>query len=252
MKVAAIQHNIDWLDPVSTCRRVAPVIARAADGGASLIILSEMFATGFSTVAADIAEPVDGPASTFLREQAAAQRAWVAGSVAVLDASTGTARNRFIAAGPDGQFVTYDKRHPFSFAGEHREFVPGDAIVAFEIDGVRITPFVCYDLRFADDFWSAGPTTDLFVVVANWPTARRRHWSALLVARAIENQCYVVGVNRVGSADGLEHSGDSAIIDPSGEVLIAASNVETTLLADVDASVVASVRDRFPFLQDRR
>jgi predicted amidohydrolase len=115
-----------------------------------------------------------------------------------------------------------------------------------------VTPFVCYDLRFADDFWITGPGTDLFLVVANWPASRRRHWSSLLVARAIENQCYVVGVNRVGTADGLVYSGDSAIIDPAGDILVTASGVETVLTADVDAATVTDVRTRFPFLQDRR
>ncbi len=120
------------------------------------------------------------------------------------------------------------------------------------MEGLRVTPFVCYDLRFADDFWARGPDTDLFLVVANWPAARRRHWSSLLVARAIENQCFVAGVNRVGTADGLDYTGDSAIIDPLGEVLVSAAGVETVLVADVDAGVVAGVRSRFPFLQDRR
>jgi len=250
--VAAIQHDIVWKDAAATHRRVAPLIARAADAGARLIVLTEMFATGFSTVAADIAEPADGPTTTLLRDAAQQHGAWVAGTVAVGSVDPEIARNRFVAAGPAGELVVYDKRHPFTYAGEHLEFAPGDDVVRFEVDGVRITPFVCYDLRFADDFWAAGPETDLFVVPANWPAARRKHWSALLVARAIENQCYVVGVNRVGTADGLEYSGDSAIIDPAGEVLTSAAGIESVLLADIDPARVREVRERFPFLQDRR
>lgn len=252
MKVAAIQHDIDWKDALATQQRVTPAIAGAAASGASLIVLSEMFATGFSSAAADIAEPEDGPTIEFVREQARTLAVWVAGSVAVLDAASGRAHNRFVAAGPAGEWITYDKRHPFSYADEHLEFVPGDDVVSFTVEGVRVTPFVCYDLRFADDFWAAGPTTDLFVVPANWPASRRRHWSSLLVARAIENQCYVVGVNRVGAADGLTYAGDSAIIDPTGEVLVSAAGVETVLVAEVDVAVVAETRRRFPFLQDRR
>lgn len=251
MKVAAVQHDIVWKDGEATRARLAPRIDAAAADGARLVVLSEMFATGFSPTAADVVEPVDGPTTAFLRERAAAHDVWVAASVAVRQPD-GTCRNRFTAAGPGGELVTYDKRHPFSYAGEHHEFTPGDDVVSFEIDGLRVTPFVCYDLRFADDFWRVGPDTDLFVVVANWPTTRRHHWSSLLVARAIENQCYVVGVNRVGDADGLHHSGDSAVVSPAGELLAAASEVETTLLVDVDAAVVAGVRARFPFLQDRR
>ena len=252
MRVAAIQHDIVWKDAAATQRSVAPSLARAADAGASLAVLSEMFATGFSSVAADIAQPADGPTVEFLRTEAGRHRMWIAATVAVVDASTGLARNRFVAAGPDDELVTYDKRHPFTYAGEHLEFVPGDEVVRFEVEGVRVTPFVCYDLRFADDFWRAGPETDLFVVPANWPASRRHHWSTLLVARAIENQCYVVGVNRVGTADGLEYSGDSAVIDPLGRTTVEASHIETVLVADVDPGIVADTRARFPFLQDRR
>ncbi|MBX7071011.1 MAG: carbon-nitrogen family hydrolase [Microthrixaceae bacterium] len=251
MIVAAIQHDISWRDAAATRRDLGPMVERAAASGARLIVLPEMYATGFSMDAAEICEPEDGASIEFVRDAARRLDVWIAASVAVATKTTGN-RNRFIAAGPNGEFVTYDKRHPFTYAGEHREFTPGDDVVRFEIDGLRVTPFVCYDLRFADDFWQAGPTTDLFLVVANWPSSRRHHWSSLLVARAIENQCYVVGVNRVGSADGLDYTGDSAIIAPDGEVLVTASTVATVLTADVEASTVAAVRARFPFLQDRR
>lgn len=251
MKVAALQHDIEWKDATTTRARLEPRIAAAAAAGASLVVCAEMFATGFAPTAADIVEPADGPTTAFLADQAARHGIWTAGSIAVRDPD-GACRNRFVAAGPGGEMVTYDKRHPFSYADEHLEFEPGDDTVTFEVDGLRITPFVCYDLRFADDFWRTGPDTDLFVVVANWPAVRRRHWSSLLVARAIENQCYVVGVNRVGDADGLHHAGDSAVISPTGDVLASASEIETTLLADVDVATVLEVRRRFPFLQDRR
>ncbi|MFN8049887.1 MAG: nitrilase-related carbon-nitrogen hydrolase [Acidimicrobiales bacterium] len=252
MKVAAVQHDIVWKDATATHALVGPMIDRAAADGARLVVLTEMFATGFTTSAAAIAQPADGPSVTFLRERAARLGVWIAGSIAVVDDEGRRARNRFVAAGPAGELVTYDKRHPFTYADEHLEFEPGDELVTFEIDGLRVSPFVCYDLRFGDDFWTKGPDTDLFVVVANWPEARRRHWSSLLTARAIENQCYVVGVNRVGNADGLDYTGDSAIIDPLGETLVSAARTETVLVAEVDAQRVVDVRNRFPFLQDRR
>ena len=121
-----------------------------------------------------------------------------------------------------------------------------------DVDGVRLALFVCYDLRFADEFWALAEQVDGYVVVANWPAKRRTHWQALLRARAIENQAYVVGVNRVGSGGGLDYSGDSALIDPLGEVLAAASNVETTLVVALATDHVASTRSHFRFLQDRR
>jgi len=135
---------------------------------------------------------------------------------------------------------------------------PGHELVTVEVDGLRVSLFVCYDLRFADEFWQLAPDTDVYLVPANWPARRREHWIALLRARAIENQAYVVGVNRVGTAPSseggatLEYSGDSLIVDPLGQVLASASQVETTVAADVSADHVATVRDRFRFLQDRR
>ena len=122
-----------------------------------------------------------------------------------------------------------------------------------EIGGLRITPFICYDLRFADVFWKAAPGTDVYLVPANWPSPRRQHWQTLLQARAIENQAYVVGCNRVGTAgDGTDHAGDSRIVSPMGELLATAAGIETLVLADVDPVEVAATRDRLRFLLDRR
>ncbi|MEP6660111.1 MAG: nitrilase-related carbon-nitrogen hydrolase, partial [Acidimicrobiales bacterium] len=112
--------------------------------------------------------------------------------------------------------------------------------------------FVCYDLRFADEFWALAHDTDCYLIVANWPESRRHHWQSLLVARAIENQAYVVGVNRVGEGGRLGYSGDSRIIDPLGEVIAGGARTEATLIAEVDPAMVRDVRARFPFLQDRR
>ncbi|NLA35977.1 MAG: carbon-nitrogen family hydrolase [Actinobacteria bacterium] len=250
MKLAAIQHDIAWQDPARTHALIEPMIAEAVDEGSSLVVLSEMFATGFTMDAAAIAQPPDGPSVEFLRNQAAQRHAWLAGSLAIVE--DGRYWNRFFAAGPDGELVSYDKRHPFSYAGEDKVFARGDDFVTFTIDGLRITPFICYDLRFGDEFWSHGPETDLFVVVANWPEQRRMHWSTLLRARAIENQCYVVGTNRVGDADGLHYTGDTAIIDPFGHALAEASGEPAVLTADVTVEEVQRIRAQFPFLQDRR
>jgi predicted amidohydrolase len=125
-------------------------------------------------------------------------------------------------------------------------------LVTVDVDGVRVSLFVCYDLRFADEFWTLAPETDLYVVVANWPAARRRHWQALLVARAIENQAYVAAANRIGTGADIDYAGDSCIVDPMGEVLVGAAGTETVLTALVDPAVVAETRRRFPFLSDRR
>ncbi|MGY1740410.1 MULTISPECIES: nitrilase-related carbon-nitrogen hydrolase [unclassified Blastococcus] len=252
MRIAVVQHDIVWEDRDANFARLAPQVARAAAAGAELVLLSETFSTGFS-MTPGIGEPEGGPSAGFLLEQAAAHGVWVAGSCPEVAPGGDLPFNSFVLAGPDGTVHRYRKLHPFTHGGEHERFRAGDGPVTVEIGGLRITPFVCYDLRFADVFWRAAPETDVYLVTANWPAARRLHWQTLLQARAIENQAYVVGCNRVGAAgDGTEHAGDSRIVSPMGELLATAAGVETVVLADVDAGEVAATRDRLRFLPDRR
>ena len=251
MKVAAVQHDIVWEDRDATLGNLETCVADGA-AHADLIVLPEMFAIGFVPRPAPFAEEPDGPTVQWMRRQAARHDAWVCGSLPIRVAGEGRPRNELVVAGPDGTTHRYAKIHPFSYAGEHTHYAPGRDFLTVEIAGIRTTFFVCYDLRFADEFWVNAEATDMYVVVANWPASRRHHWRALLVARAIENQAYVVGVNRVGSGGGLDYAGDTAIVDPLGETLVAASAVETVLVAEVDAARVASVRAEFPFLADRR
>ncbi len=256
LRVAAIQHDIVWHDRCANFGRLAPMVAGAAAGGADLVLVTETFSTGFSFDTPGIGEPEGGPSSQFLAEQASTHGIWVGGSCPEIapEASPDDQRpsNVFVLAGPDGTTHRYRKIHPFSHAGEERYVRAGTEFVTVEIAGVRLSLFVCYDLRFADEFWALAPSTDAYLVVANWPQKRRLHWSTLLRARAIENQAYVVGVNRVGSGGSLDYSGDSAIIDPLGEILASGAGGETVLFADLDADHVASTRDHFRFLQDRR
>lgn len=253
VRVAAVQHDIVWEDPPATFARLRPWIAAAAGAGARLVVLTEMFSTGFSMDAERVAEPPDGPSTSFLRDEAARHGLWLCGSVPVRDRPGELPANVCTLAGPDGQLHRYAKIHPFSYAGEHEHYRAGDELVTVDVEGVRTSLFVCYDLRFADEFWQLAAGTDLYVVVANWPERRRRHWQALLLARAIENQAYVIGVNRVGAdGSGVTHVGDSVIVDPLGEVLASAAGGEALLVAEVDPAVVAAVRERYPFLRDRR
>ncbi len=252
MRVAAVQHDIVWEDPAANFARLGPMISEAAGSGARLVLLTEMYSVGFTMATERVAEPEGGPSTGFLVDQAAGNGVWVCGSVPELPAGQERPFNRAILAGPDGTVHRYAKIHPFTYAGEHEHYTAGDEQVTVEIEGVRVSLTVCYDLRFADQFWSVGPDTDLFVVIANWPSARRFHWTSLLVARAIENQCYVAGVNRVGSGDGLDYAGDSRILDPMGEIVAEAGSDETIVAADVDPARVADVRAAFPFADDRR
>ncbi|MEX0666136.1 MAG: nitrilase-related carbon-nitrogen hydrolase [Acidimicrobiia bacterium] len=252
MKVAGIQHDIVWEDPPATFAVLEPAIAEAADAGARLVVLTEMFSTGFSMDTEKIAEPVDGPSTRFLVEQAQRHGVWVCGSLPERPAGQTLPFNRLVLAAPDGTTHRYAKIHPFSYAREQERFAAGSEHVTVDVDGARCSLFVCYDLRFADEFWALAHDTDCYIVVANWPESRRAHWRALLVARAIENQAYVVGVNRVGEGGGLDYVGDSRIVDPLGEVLAEATGTEAVLVADVDPARVTDVRKKFPFLTDRR
>lgn len=230
------------------------MIAQAAAGGARLISLTEMYATGFSMHPERVAEDQGGPNETFLLDQAREHDAWLLASVAQWDDGGGVrrARNNAILAAPDGTVHRYSKIHPFTFAREHERYAAGTDFLTVDVDGLRVSVFVCYDLRFADEFWALAQDTDLYVVPANWPEPRREHWRTLLRARAIENQAYVLGTNRVGAVHEINHVGDSAIIDPLGRTLAEASVGEAVLVAEVDADVVRQVRMNFPFLADRR
>ena len=256
MKVAAVQHDIVWEDAERTRKNVAPLIAQAAATGARLIVLTEMFATGFSMQPKRIAEYPGGANEQFLVDQAREHGSYLVGSIAQWDRADGRARNVAVLAQPSGEVQRYAKIHPFSYVGEDKHYAPGTQFLTVDVvangESLRVSPFVCYDLRFADEFWARADLTDIYVVPANWPEPRREHWRTLLRARAIENQAYVLGVNRVGTVKNDRYVGDSAIVDPAGLVLVEASMGETVLVADVTAERVADVRMRFPFLADRR
>jgi predicted amidohydrolase len=252
MKIAAIQHDIVWENPDATRERVRPLIADAAGQGAQLIVLTEMYATGFSMNPDRIAEDEGGPNEQFLCDQARTHGAHVAASVAQRGPD-GNYRNNAIIAAPDGSVVgRYAKIHPFSYAGEHERYAAGTQFVTVPIGELRVSLFVCYDLRFADEFWALAGDTDLYLVPANWPQPRHEHWRALLCARAIENQAYVLGVNRVGLAKDLPHVGGSTLIDPLGTRLFEGGPDESVLVAEADPKIVKEIRTKFPFLADRR
>ena len=255
VRVAAIQHDIVWGDREANFEHIAPIIASAAASGARFALLTETFSTGFVTDR-PIGEPQGGPSSQFIIEQARTNGLWVGGTCPEIpdDAPQDDQRpfNSFVIASPDGVVHRYRKIHPFTYGGEHKHFRAGDELFTIEIEGLRVSPLVCYDLRFADEFWQLAAQTDLYLVPANWPEVRRLHWQSLLQARAIENQAYVIGCNRVGQGGGLSYCGDSRIIDPLGELLATAARTESILLADISARHVADTRERFQFMRDRR
>jgi predicted amidohydrolase len=251
LRVAAVQHDVMWEEAAATCAHLEGLVARAAAGGARLTLLTEMFATGFTMNAEGLSEDPEGPSTQWLRDQATRHDMWIGGSIPTRH-DGGRPLNVFTLVSPGGEVHRYAKLHPFSYGGESKRYGSGAQRVSVTIEGVRCALFVCYDIRFANAFWDLAPSTDAYLVVANWPEGRREHWMSLLHARAIENQAYVVGVNRVGSGGGLDYSGDSRIIDPFGIELATARGSETVLFADLDTEVVTAIRGRYPFLADRR
>jgi predicted amidohydrolase len=250
VKIALLQMDLAWEDVPENHRRARRLLEEAAGKGARLALLPEMFCTGFSMESGRIAQPPGGPSETFLRDTARELSLSILASIP--EAGQPKPRNMAILAGPDGAVARYAKIHPFTFGGEDKVYTGGDRIVTVTVEGVRITPFVCYDLRFPEPFRLAAEETDLFALVANWPEARREHWRTLLRARAIENLCYVAGVNRVGEGGKLHYTGDSAVISPWGEVLAEGSAKESVLVCDVEPAAVRDARERFPVLRDRR
>lgn len=250
MKVALLQLEIAWEDVPANHARASRLLDQATALGARLAILPEMFATGFSMNGRRVAQTEGGPTETFLKERAAALNLHLLAGVA--ETAEPLPANRALLVSPDGSVRRYTKIHPFSFAGEEKVMASGTGVVTWDVEGLRVTPLVCYDLRFPEPFRLAADETDLFVVIANWPEKRRRHWSLLLRARAVENLAYVAGVNRVGVGDDLRYLGDSALVGPWGETIVSASEQEAVLVADVSPDAVADARRRFPVLADRR
>ncbi len=251
MRAALIQLDIAWEDPPVNHERAGRLAAQAKNAGADLVVLPEMFATGFSMNASQVAQPPGGTTEKWLvktaRELAIPLIAGVAETASPLPL------NNALLVRPDGGVSRYSKIHPFTLAGEEKWFGGGDGVVTWDVAGARVTPLVCYDLRFPEPFRVAAPETDVFVVIANWPERRRLAWQTLVKARAIENQAYVLAVNRVGEdGDKAHFCGDSAAISPWGEVLASASEIETVLMVDVDPKIVADARARFTPLADRR
>ncbi|MCB9833979.1 MAG: carbon-nitrogen family hydrolase [Planctomycetes bacterium] len=250
MKVIGLQFDVAWEDPETNFARVRDLARRAAEQQPDLLVLPEMFNSGFTMRAAEMAAHAEA-SRDFLRGLAGELGCAVMGGLA--EAGDRLPANAAWTFAPDGRVLSHFRKiHPFSLAGEQDHYEAGGALAPFEWAGVRVCPFICYDLRFPEPFRIAAPETDLFVVIAHWPERRSLAWKTLLRARAIENQAFVLGVNRVGVVDGQIHSGDSALIDPMGEIVTVLSHEPGLVTGTVAAATVSSCRERFSFLSDRR
>lgn len=258
MKVSIIQTELSWENREENLARFGQLIT-PLKGKTDLIVLPEMFTTGFSMQPEKTAEPAEGPALAWLKQQAAESGAVITGSVAVEEA--GRYYNRLFWVEPSGRYQHYDKRHLFRMAKEDDHYTAGTTQITGSIRGWQIRPLICYDLRFpvwsrnrfspGNDPDSGSPGRweyDVLIYVANWPEVRSYPWKQLLIARAIENQCYVIGVNRIGN-DGHDfaHSGDSMIIGPKGEVLSKTrAHEESTETLELDKASLEEFRTKFP------
>ncbi|MCS6935137.1 MAG: amidohydrolase [Chitinophagales bacterium] len=252
LRITLVQTPLVWENPPANLERFSQILQEV--GATDLIVLPEMFTTGFSMRPAALADTMDGFTVRWMREQAQRTGAVVCGSAMITE--QGKYYNRLLWVQPDGTVLHYDKRHLFSLTGEEKVFTPGASKLIVTLNGFKICPLICYDLRFP--VWSrnrldaAGNADyDLLIYVANWPERRSYAWQQLLIARAIENQCYVVGVNRIGEdGNGISHRGDSIVLDPLGRPICQAGSREITLCCNVYADELKSIRKQFNFLRD--
>ena len=253
MIVGACQFDIAWEDKGANHARVEALLDANPLPRGSLLALPEMFATGFSMDVAQIDEGAGRASERFLAGLARERELHVLAGV-VNRGGDARGRNEAVFFGPDGsERARYCKLHPFSYSGEAQHYAAGKGIVTFEWAGATVAPLICYDLRFPEAFRAAVRRgAQMFIVIANWPAPRETHWLTLLRARAIENQAFVVGVNRCGHDPHLAYSGHSLIVDPRGEILADAGSGEGLARAEIDLSVLEAYRRSFPALADMR
>lgn len=246
--LALIQTNIVWHNPEANRKAIETKI-NGINEKIDVIVLPEMFTTGFTMEVQENAEPVNGPTLSWMKQLAAQIKATITGSVIIEE--DGKFFNRLYWVMTDGTFSTYNKRHLFRMADEEKHFTGGNVNPVFEVKGWKVKPLVCYDLRFP--VWSRNIDLDydLLLYVANWPKARIGAWDALLKARAIENLSYAIGVNRVGK-DGvdIEYNGQSISYDFKGEPLNAKSNIEEVIIVHLSKNELDEYRQKFPAHMD--
>ena len=265
LSITGIQANLHWKDKAANLKMFGEKID-SIEGRAEIVILPEMFSTGFVMQPKGLAEPMNGPTIEWMRKKSESKKIIIAGSVIIEE--EGRYYNRLVMVLPDGQFGYYDKRHRFAFAGEDQNYSAGKKRLIASIKGWKINCQICYDLRFP--VWArqtvsylpqneeepqlgdkAPPEYDLLIYVANWPERRILAWEALLQARAIENQCYVAGVNRVGNdSENIYHSGRSTRVDPLGEILVKAGEKEELFTCVLRKDRLEDIRTKFPFWKD--
>lgn len=252
VNVLAVQLDSAWENKPVNFQKARALIGQSSPARDSVVVLPEMFATGFSMNVNDIAESYGGVTEQFLAETARVFGIYLVAGVA-MRSRDGLPRNKALIFSPAGDLIAfYAKRRPFTFGGESEHYTAGQQGIAFPCKDCTIAPFICYDLRFPELFCEvvAAHRPEVITVIANWPEKRIHHWTRLLQARAIENQAYVIGVNRVGKDPAYRYTGKSAIIDWHGEIVAEAGDAETVLRASLDIDTLREYRRAVPFLDD--
>jgi predicted amidohydrolase len=242
--------DIAWEDVPANFLRAEPLVAMACNAGADLVALPEMFATGFSMHASELAEKAQ-ETRDFLSGLAKREACHILGGY--VEPAAGKPANVCSLFDPSGvEVLTYRKIHPFTLGGESDHYTAGETLETAVVHGIGVTPLICYDLRFPELFRAAADRTELYLVIANWPEPRRDAWSVLLRARAIENQAFILGVNRVGEGGGHTYLGDSALLDPLGRPVAEGGAQVEVVAGPVERTEVHRVREKLGFLRDRR
>ncbi|MCK5924056.1 MAG: carbon-nitrogen family hydrolase [Methylococcales bacterium] len=255
MKIHCFQTDTVWEDPAANFGRIELLVANEKSiGPDSLLVFPELSTFGFSMDVEAGAEPRDGESFQFFSALAKKYNCHVLAGLLGKDEESGLGLNEAVCFAPDGEEISrYRKVHPLPLAGEGDHYLAGTEAVVFEIRGWKVSPTICYDLRFPELFRSAAKQgAELFVVIANWPNVREDHWVTLLRARAIENQAYVAGVNRCGSDPTLNYSGVSLLIDPLGEILAQTGAEPEVICSALDKNFLNNWREQFPAIDDMK
>lgn len=248
IKVTIVQSDLLWHDKAWNLSRFENLL-QPLSGQTDLVVLPEMFTTGFTMEPPALAEDMNGAAVSSMKNWARELGADITGSIIYVE--NNRYYNRLVWAKPDGRIFTYDKHHLFRMAGEEKIYTAGEEMLTVELNGWKLRPFICYDLRFPVWTRSNRLEYDAAVFVANWPGKRSHHWKSLLVARAIENQCYVIAVNRIGKdGHGNYYSGDSSIIDFAGKIVFSQADEPCVQTFELSYNEMADYRASFPAWKD--
>jgi predicted amidohydrolase len=248
LSVTLIQTELDWENIPANLKRFDRILDAVAED-THLVVLPEMFTTGFSMNAEKLAEDMQGSGVRWMRAKAREMNVDLVGSLIITEENRYF--NRLCWVKPDGTLTHYDKRHLFRMAGEHHHYAGGDKTITVQLHGWNIRPFICYDLRFPAWTRNRGKEYDLTLFIANWPARRAAHWKVLLQARAVENLSYVIGVNRIGTdGNGLYYSGDSSVVDPSGEILYCNGHAFKAYTTSLNYELLQQYRRDFPAWKD--